>query len=151
MTNLLRCPISSKRHKAPHSYNFQAMQYKTTIKILCVLLLYTISQARIAQLPVTVSDHAFSPAVFTVSQSDTVVWTCLQGTHNIHELSNPSAFNGGNPRSAPWHFTFVTEVAAQTCQYQCDPHAPDMSGLIHVQAASGIHENPSAPATSFKQ
>ena len=70
-------------------------------------------------------------------QGDTVVWTVTSGSHNVNGSltafpSNPAGF-GPNTVGSSWTFTHTFTVAG-TYNYQCDPHAPSMSGTVTVNA-----------------
>jgi plastocyanin len=103
---------------------------------------------------VTVSNFSFSPRNITVSQGDTVVWTCTSGTHNVHQTSTPSLFNSGSPAPAPWTFTWhVGTTEANQYAYQCDLHASmGMTGSVTVTAANAVDEHsPLAQGFSLQQ
>jgi plastocyanin len=98
---------------------------------------------------VTVQNFSFTPRDLTVAQGDTVVWNCTSGTHNVHELSTPAVFYSGDPRTAPWQYTFVFNVAARTYDYWCDVHAPGMAGTVTVQASSAVGDQGAAQPERF--
>lgn len=88
---------------------------------------------------VTVSSNFFSPATLTIQAGDTVLWDCVSGCHNVNGTtgtfpSNPAGF-GNNVACSPWTYQF-TFTATGSYNYQCDPHAPGMSGTITVNAAT---------------
>jgi plastocyanin len=120
-------------------------------------LLSAILMATVAAVPVWATNHtvtlqnfSFSPSNLTVQRGDSVTWHCVSGTHNVHETSNPTVFTSGSPRAATWDYTFVFDVSAATYHYQCDPHAPGMSGNIIVQEpASGVDDRGLPTATEF--
>jgi plastocyanin len=97
---------------------------------------------------ITVQNFSFSPSNLTVAVGDTVTWHCVSGSHNVHETSSPTVFTSGAVRAAVWDYTFVFNVPAATYHYQCDPHAPGMSGNIIVEAPSGI-DNRNLPTASL--
>jgi plastocyanin len=88
---------------------------------------------------VTVSSNFFSPNTLTIQAGDTVVWNCVSGCHNVNGNvgtfpSNPASF-GNSVACSPWVYAFTFSTTG-TYNYQCDPHAPGMSGTITVNAAT---------------
>lgn len=79
---------------------------------------------------VTAQNWLFDPADITVSQGDTVIWTNIQGTHNVHHTGDPSLF--GNSVGSGWTYTFIFNLEAGVYEYVCQPHAPDMAGSVTV-------------------
>lgn len=88
----------------------------------------------------TISGNLFTPSLLVITVGDTVTWTNTSlGMHNVNGTtttfpSNPASFGNGAASSTAWTYSF-TFSAAGTYGYQCDPHAPSMSGTIIVQAA----------------
>ncbi|HIE74046.1 MAG TPA: hypothetical protein EYQ06_07290, partial [Flavobacteriales bacterium] len=79
----------------------------------------------------------FSPSSLTINVGDTVTWNNTGGSHNINATlatypNNPEGFGNG-VASAPWSFQWIFTMAG-TYDYQCDPHAPGMSGVIIANA-----------------
>jgi len=79
----------------------------------------------------------FSPSSLTINVGDTVTWNNTAGFHNINATqatfaSNPEGF-GNSVASALWSFQWVFTIAG-AYDYQCDPHAPGMSGIIFTNA-----------------
>ena len=92
---------------------------------------------------ITASGMTFTPSSLTINQGDTVVFDNVSGFHNVNGTqatfpTNPASF-GNSPASAPWTYTFVFTVAGNYT-YQCDIHAPNMSGTISVQPATSVAE-----------
>ena len=82
---------------------------------------------------VNTSGMSFSPDSLTINVGDTVTWINTGGFHNINATlvtfaNNPEGFGNG-VASAPWSFQWIFTIAG-TYDYQCDPHAPGMSGVI---------------------
>ena len=78
----------------------------------------------------------FSPSSLTVNVGDTVNWNNTGGSHNVNATqvtfpNNPEGF--GNSVGAGWTFQWIFTMAG-TYDYQCDPHAPGMSGVIIANA-----------------
>ncbi len=74
---------------------------------------------------ITVSSGKFTPAIQTITAGDTVIWTNIQGSHNVNGTqakfpSNPESF--GNDIGEGWTYKFVFTKPG-TYDYQCDPHA----------------------------
>lgn len=87
---------------------------------------------------VTVNSNFFSPSTLTIQLGDTILWDCVSGCHNVNGTtgtfpSNPGSF-GNSVQCAPWTYEY-TPTATGVYDYQCDPHAPAMSGSITVNAA----------------
>lgn len=91
---------------------------------------------------VTVRDDIFTPKNLTINQGDTVVWTNVQGFHNVNGLQSTYTANTsdfGNSVAGPgWTYQFVfTNTGANN--YQCDPHVGlGMVGTIQVNPVSSI-------------
>ena len=68
-----------------------------------------------------------------------VTWNNTGGYHNVNGTqatfpNNPQGFGNG-VAAAPWSFQWVFTIAG-TYDYQCDPHAPGMSGVIIVNSST---------------
>jgi plastocyanin len=96
---------------------------------------------------VAVTNGTFTPDSLTINVGDTVVWTNMQGNHNVNATtatfpSNPESF--GNDVGAPgWVFSHVFTIAG-VYDYHCDPHAAfGMVGQITVidNATSVLEHN----------
>lgn len=78
----------------------------------------------------------FRPAVITINQGDTVIWTDTGTIHN-HTVTGPPSdplCGGAIVTSCQWTFTNAGDFA-----YQCDTHAAfGMTGMVHVVAAPVI-------------
>ncbi len=82
---------------------------------------------------VNTSGMTFSPDSLTINVGDTVTWINTGGFHNINATivtfaNNPEGFGNGAAND-PWSFQWIFTIAG-TYDYQCDPHAPGMSGVI---------------------
>ena len=82
---------------------------------------------------VNTAGMTFSPDSLTINVGDTVTWINTGGFHNINATlvtfaNNPEGFGNG-VSSTPWSFQWIFTIAG-TYDYQCDPHAPGMSGVI---------------------
>ena len=89
----------------------------------------------------------FSPSSLNVFVGDTVTFVNTGGNHNVNGTTgtfsgNPESF--GNAVGSGWTYTHVFGTAG-TYDYQCDPHAPMMSGTITVSEINNItHVIPNA-------
>ncbi len=86
---------------------------------------------------ITAAPIQFTPAIQTINVGDTVIWTNIQGNHNVNGTtatfpSNPESF--GNTVGSGWVYKFVFNTPG-TYDYQCDPHASlGMVGKIIVNS-----------------
>lgn len=76
----------------------------------------------------------FRPAVVTIKQGDTVIWTQASGGLNNHTVTGPPSdplCGGGFVTSCSWTFTNAGSFA-----YQCNTHLiSGMTGLVVVASA----------------
>ncbi len=89
---------------------------------------------------VAVGSNFFNPSSLTIAQGDTVIWTNTSGSHNVNGTtstfpSNPESF--GNSVGTGWTFQHVFRTVGNY-SYQCDPHAPGMSGSVTVNPLSPV-------------
>lgn len=92
---------------------------------------------------VQVDNFSFTPANLTIQQGDIVVWTNIQGTHNVNGTisrfpNNPASF-GNDVAPATWEYSFTFDVAGDY-DYLCDPHASFMTGSITVTPSTSINQ-----------
>lgn len=106
------------------------MNCKVIILFLFVQLTLVPSSATVWQ--VYLGSNFFAPESLVVASGDTVVWTNLEGTHNIVEQSVPPLFTSGAPAPPPWSYAFVFSLPLGSYSYHCDVHAPEMSGYVTV-------------------
>lgn len=104
-----------------------------------LMLLATVQGALATVHNITASGTSFTPSTLTITQGDTVVWTNTSGSHNLNGTtttfpSNPASF-GMSTTGTGWTYQHTFTVAG-SYSYQCDPHAPGMSGTITVNAAA---------------
>ena len=84
---------------------------------------------------IDVGNFYYNPSSLTINIGDTVIWNNTAGNHNINANlvdfpSNPEGF--GNAVAGPgWSFQWIFTLPG-TYNYQCDPHAPGMSGIVIV-------------------
>ena len=84
----------------------------------------------------TVGNSGFNPSILTVNIGDTVVFWNTGGGHNVNFLFYPMLGSSGNPVGPGLIWSVVFNVPSGTYDYQCDPHAPGMSGQIIVNPSS---------------
>jgi plastocyanin len=90
------------------------------------------SYASTATVLVGSGGNFFSPASFTICEGDTVYFVWAGGVHNVH-ITNPATAASPDLEMAGDTFTYVP-AAAGNYTYQCDHHAPGMSGSFTVVA-----------------
>ena len=105
-----------------------------------ILFVSTMSTAQ-NSINVTVSSNMFTPADITINVGDTVIWTNVQGNHNVNGTqvtypSNPESF--GNSVGSGWTYSHVFNTVGNY-DYRCDPHVSfGMTGTVTVQSTVGI-------------
>src|SRR5436190_1456547 len=108
-------------------------------KLFCVgILALGIAAASAATRTVTISSFAFTPAIVTVTNGDTVMWVNGAGGHTVSPRAGVrEAFCGGSAvTSCSYTFNTVGSFA-----YQCNFHASppglnfNMTGLVQVVSA----------------
>jgi plastocyanin len=108
--------------------------------LIVMLFISGVSNSRTVS--VTASNFVFTPAVVNAVVGDTIKWTRSSGSHTTtcdgqQGTSRPA---GAAPWNAPLTsgnptFIYVITVPGQY-QYICEPHAPDMAGVINATASS---------------
>lgn len=96
---------------------------RSTALLLVLTALLRDNQAQTTH-TVTVTDYEYTPSQLEINAGDTVVWTNIQGNHNINGMqdsypSNPESF--GNSLGTDWTYTYVFHTLG-SYDYQCDPH-----------------------------
>jgi plastocyanin len=85
---------------------------------------------------ITAASIQFTPAIQTITVGDTVIWSNIEGNHNVNGTqatfpSNPESF--GNSVGSGWVYKYVFNTPG-TYDYQCDPHVSmGMVGKIIVK------------------
>ncbi len=91
---------------------------------------------------VAVLNNFFSPEAIAIQPADTVRWTNTSGFHNVvscapgifgcddEEAAEP--FTSGFPGTF-WLFSHTFQAPGES-RYLCQPHAPDMAGVVTVTA-----------------
>ena len=104
-------------------------------KLYTLLMVFVLSlSVKATTYTINTAGNTFSPSSFTINVGDTVTWNNTAGNHNVNVTqatfpNNPEGF--GNSVGAGWSFQWIFTLAG-TYDYQCDPHAPGMSGVIIV-------------------
>jgi plastocyanin len=80
----------------------------------------------------------YSPNTLTVSVGDTIRW---QGAFSVHPLSSTTIPAGAQTwtNTTGTVFTYVAQIPG-TYNYQCDVHAPGMSGSFTAAVATGVND-----------
>lgn len=103
--------------------------------ILLGILFLASAAARAATVEVTVRNFEFVPATVSIQPGDTVVWTAVQGAHDV--VADDGSFSSGSVKSAPWTFSHKF-TAEGTFRYVCSPHQGlGMEGTIVVGSGGG--------------
>lgn len=103
----------------------------TLFFLICVLSL----SAHAVNLGVSVSNFVFTPGITTIAPGDTITWTRVSGTHNVHNTSTPTRFHntiGGTWTTYVWPCT----VSVNVLPYLCQVHGAAMSGTVNVAGIS---------------
>jgi plastocyanin len=101
--------------------------------LLVLTILLATSSASATVWIVLAGNNFFAPPDLVIAQGDTVVWSNIEGTHNVVEDSQPPVFSSGEPAPAPWQYEFVFDVPLGTYDYRCELHAPEMVGTVTVE------------------
>jgi plastocyanin len=120
--------------------------FTKSIRIGHILVLVLIAGMSISVLGQTshvvdVTNNIFTPDEITIMKGDTVIWTNLEGNHNVNGSQtkfpeNPESFK--NDVGPGWVFSYVFTDTG-TYDYQCDPHAQfGMTGKVMVEALPDI-------------
>ena len=105
---------------------------------------------------ITNTGFAFSPAMLTIKQGDTVVFA-LTAEHNSVEVSMTTwNMNGTTPLPGGWvlplggGMVLPEDLTAGTHYYVCQPHASGgMKGIIIVTGTTAVDDKPDAPSFSI--
>lgn len=84
-----------------------------------------------ARWDVTVTNFSFTPQVLNVVTGDTIVWSRVAGTHNVHHnVAVPKFHNtiGGTWTTYVWPCSVGTSVLPYVCQV----HSATMTGTVNV-------------------
>ena len=92
-----------------------------------------ITVARRGHWNVTVRSFSFTPQHLTILPGDTVTWTNVSGTHNVHHTGVPSLF-GNTIAPAPWVYSFTFNLPDAVYSYLCEQHPSLMTGSVTVSS-----------------
>jgi plastocyanin len=116
-----------------------------------MMIVSTISFAQ-SRFDVEVSSNKYTPKDIVINVGDTVVWTNIQGFHNVNGTQSTFASNTsdfGNTTGSGWTYTFVFSEAGFN-NYQCDPHAGlGMTGTVTVNSTTSIVELNDVNSSSY--
>ncbi len=110
---------------------------KKILSLLTACLLFTLSGYSFTQI-VTVQNHVFTPANFTINLGDTIKYTWLNGSHTTTSLTIPAgAASWDRPiNSSSATFTYVPSKTG-VYNFKCTPHfAMGMKGSFTVTACT---------------
>src|SRR5271169_2261815 len=95
---------------------------KHLLSAIAICLLFSFKAYSFTQI-VTVQNHVFTPASFTINLGDTVKWTWLNGSHTTTSLTIPAgAATWDHPiNTSSKSFIYVPSVAG-VYNYKCTPH-----------------------------
>lgn len=108
--------------------------------LVAILMISKISGS--TTISVAASNFVFTPAVISATVGDTIKWTRTSGTHTT--TCNGQQGTVRPAGAAPWDaplsagnptFSYVITVPGKYL-YVCEPHAPDMAGVINATASS---------------
>ncbi|MBS1518905.1 MAG: T9SS type A sorting domain-containing protein [Bacteroidetes bacterium] len=110
---------------------------KISTLLLLLIMFFANSNLRSTTHTVTVENFMFTPANLNVNVGDTIKWQWVNGSHTTTcngVFPGTSLPNGAAPWDSPINsgstvFTYHVTVAG-TYIYKCQPHAPDMGGMI---------------------
>lgn len=93
----------------------------------------------------------YDPMELVINVGDIVVWTNVQGTHNVNGQlnlfpNNPEGFGSGQPAGAPWTFshTFTLPGVYEyhcTVTFQGQAHSTTQHGMITVVQTQNVTEH----------
>ncbi len=95
-----------------------------------------VANVNVANVNVEVHSNVYLPASVTINVGDTVIWTRVEGFHNV--LANDGSFRlgalpDGDPSSS-WITATHTFTQTGTFKYHCEVHGTGMSGVVIVQS-----------------
>ncbi|MBS1516715.1 MAG: T9SS type A sorting domain-containing protein [Bacteroidetes bacterium] len=121
--------------------------FKKAVLIILAILLVSGHSVAIT-VNISVSNFVFTPSVVNVQVGDTIKWNWISGSHTTTCNGQLGTVRPGG--AAPWNaplnnnntsFRYVISVPGKYL-YVCEPHAPDMSGVINavISSVSQINE-----------
>ena len=96
---------------------------KKCLSLITIGIFFTLNGYSFTQV-VTVKNHVFTPASFTINLGDTIRWTWVDGSHTTTSTTIPvNAISWSKSiNSSSTTFTYVPAVSG-TYNYKCIPHA----------------------------
>ncbi len=101
---------------------------------------------------VSIVGLTFSPSELTISVGDTVRWTNNGGFHSVQ--ADDGNFTSGSASTNIWVYTYVFDTAGDFryyCSIHGGPNGVGMSGIIHVEAVTGVTDKVAVTNFSLKQ
>ena len=105
---------------------------RTTLVILFSLTFLFNATATIKIIQVGAGGSMFSPSNFSVCMGDTIDFVWVSGFHNVH-ITSPATTPSPDLQQPGDKFRYIPS-AALAYVFQCDYHAPGMSGTFSVNA-----------------
>ena len=108
---------------------------KKILPVFAACLLFVLKASSFTQV-VTVQNHVFTPASFTINLGDTIVWNWVNGSHTTTSLSIPAGAVAWNKNINTSNKTFIyIPAVAGAYNYKCTPHqAMGMIGNFTVNS-----------------
>jgi len=123
---------------------------KRILSAIAICILFTMKAYSFTQI-VTVQNHVFTPATFTINLGDTIKWTWLDGSHTTTSLTIPAgaATWDHSINSSSTSFTYVPGKLG-AYNYKCTPHfSMGMKGNFTVVCAQATVQISAGSATTF--
>ena len=123
---------------------------KHLLSVIAICVLFTCKAYSFTQI-VTVQDHIFTPATFTINLGDTVKWTWLNGSHTTTSLTIPAGATAWDHpiNSTSTSFTYIPSKLG-VYNYKCTPHfAMGMQGNFTVVCPAATVQISAGGATTF--
>ncbi len=123
---------------------------KKNLLFIAVHLLITLNGYSFTQ-NVTVQNHVFTPASFSINLGDTIRWTWVGGSHTTTSLTIPSGSSAWDHSITSSSTTFVyVPSKTGTYNYKCTPHfAMGMTGSFTVVCQQATVQISAAGANTF--
>ncbi len=118
---------------------------KNRIRLFCTAMMAVLifsGVSRSTTVSITASNFVFTPAVVSAMVGDTIKWTRTTGIHTTTCDGQAGTIRPAG--AAPWNaplsagnptFIYVITVPGKYA-YICEPHAPDMAGVINATPSS---------------
>lgn len=104
------------------------MKFIISLMLMAMLVCGT---AEAVNLGVNVTNFAFTPNSTTIAPTDTVTWTRVIGTHNVHNTSTPVRFHSGTVNGVWTTYVWPCTTGLGAYPYMCQLHTT-MTGTVNV-------------------